>query len=99
MTPQISLNSRVDALRSPISMPSPLDFGFEEMVKMKAELVSSMNENAEELMKILLKTPRTQELSAAKPMVEGEFGSPYNALGRYDVAEELEELKRSKSKK
>lgn len=96
---QISLNSRVDVLRSPLKMPAPIDFGFAEQVKMKAEWNKSANENAEELMKILLKTPRAAEPTAAKPLAESEFGYPYNSLGRYDVAEELEELKRKKLKK
>lgn len=99
MTQQISLNSRIDAIKSPLGMPAPLDFGFEEMVKMKAELDNSMLENAEELMKILLKTPRNQAPTAAEPLAKGEFSYPYNALGRYDVAEELEELKRRKNRK
>ena len=99
MTQQISLNSRIDTICSPISMPAPLDFGFGEMVKMKAELDSSMLENAEELMKILLKTPRTQEPSAAESLAESSFEYPYGVMGRYDIAEELAGLKRRKNKR
>lgn len=99
MTHQISLNPRIDAIRSPISMPAPISFGFEEQVKMKAELNSSMLENAEELMKILPKTPRSQESSGAEPLMENSFEHPYGVMGRYDIAEELAELKRKINRK
>lgn len=34
---QVSLNSRVESLTSPITMPEPVSFGFEDMVKAKAK--------------------------------------------------------------
>lgn len=99
MIQQVSLNSRKDAICSPIGMPAAISFGFEDMIKMKAELGSSMLENAEDIWKIILKTPRTPKASAEESWTEESFGYQYGILGRYDIAEELAELRRRKNRR
>lgn len=101
MFPQIS----IERLISPplLPMPEPVSFGFDEMVKAKAEFMAeserSDHGNAEEIRNILLKTPRTAKAPAGELSEEGSFGNVYGAFGRYDIAEELTELKRRRNRR
>lgn len=47
---RVVFNECIDELKKPLSMPEPPDFGFEDIIKMKAELDAELSEQIQELM-------------------------------------------------
>lgn len=47
---RVVLNERIDELKKPLIMPEPPDFGFEDIIKLKAELDAELSEQIQELM-------------------------------------------------
>lgn len=95
---RVVLNERIDELKKPLSMPELPDFGFEDIIKMKAELDARLSEQIQELMEeragfvdrgVEKCDARTDNDNAADA-----FGGEY--VYNYDLAAEFAALKLKK---
>lgn len=95
---RVVLNERIDELKKPLSMQESPDFGFEDIIKLKAELDAELSEQIQELMaeragfvdKGVDKCDIRSDDDNAADAFDGEY--VYN----YDLIAELAALKQKK---